>query len=128
MRNLSSPFRMMVLSRFVAGGLHQRDHERPVMSARQRNPAATLPQANEDMIAALVEWRDVFPDPELRAVIETALVNNRNLRVAVLNVERAARCTGSSDQKACPRSPPEEIIPGSVSAKTPPLSERAASA
>ena len=38
---------------------------------------------------ALADWRSVVADPALTALIETALENNRDLRVAVLNVERA---------------------------------------
>lgn len=34
-------------------------------------------------------WRDVFTDPSLQKVIELALANNRDLRVAVLNIEKA---------------------------------------
>lgn len=34
-------------------------------------------------------WQDHFTDPGLRAVIDLALANSRDLRVAVLNVERA---------------------------------------
>ncbi|MCA8888188.1 MAG: efflux transporter outer membrane subunit [Parvularculaceae bacterium] len=89
MRNLSMSFKMIMVgaasmlaactSVTMAPG-----YERPAAPI-----AAALPQADEDAVSALIEWRDVFPDPELRAVIETALVNNRNLRVAVLNVERA---------------------------------------
>lgn len=36
-----------------------------------------------------VKWQDFYADPALRQVIATALANNRDLRVAVLNVERA---------------------------------------
>lgn len=36
-----------------------------------------------------VGWRDFFTDPKLDALVETALANNRDLRVAALNVERA---------------------------------------
>ncbi len=36
-----------------------------------------------------VGWRDFFVDPNLEQLIALALVNNRDLRVAVLNVERA---------------------------------------
>lgn len=46
--------------------------------------AATIPAE-----AAMVGWREFFADPDLEAVIERALANNRDLRVAVLNVERA---------------------------------------
>lgn len=34
-------------------------------------------------------WRDFFTDPRLQQVIERALAGNRNLRVALANVERA---------------------------------------
>jgi outer membrane protein, multidrug efflux system len=35
---------------------------------------------------AAVGWRDFFADPKLRTVIEQALANNRDLRVAVANI------------------------------------------
>ena len=34
-----------------------------------------------------IGWRDFFTDPRLQRLIEIALENNRNLRIAVLNVE-----------------------------------------
>jgi outer membrane protein, multidrug efflux system len=39
--------------------------------------------------AADIGWRDFFTDPKLEALIEQALANNRDLRIALLNVERA---------------------------------------
>jgi multidrug efflux system outer membrane protein len=36
-----------------------------------------------------IGWRDFFTDPALETLVEQALANNRDLRVAVLNVERA---------------------------------------
>ncbi|MDQ3364864.1 MAG: efflux transporter outer membrane subunit, partial [Myxococcota bacterium] len=39
--------------------------------------------------ADAVGWRDVFGDPRLQALIELALRNNRDLRIAALNVELA---------------------------------------
>jgi multidrug efflux system outer membrane protein len=39
--------------------------------------------------AADIRWRDFFTDPRLKRCIEIALENNRDLRVAVLNVEQA---------------------------------------
>lgn len=38
---------------------------------------------------AEIGWREFFADPELEQLIDFALENNRDLRVAVLNVERA---------------------------------------
>jgi len=39
--------------------------------------------------AADIPWRDFVADPRLRSVIERALDNNRDLRIAALTVERA---------------------------------------
>jgi multidrug efflux system outer membrane protein len=36
---------------------------------------------------AVADWRDVFPDPKLRAVIEQALASSRDLRVAIAQIE-----------------------------------------
>ncbi len=39
--------------------------------------------------AAVLKWREFFADERLQTIIDTALKNNRDLRVAALNVERA---------------------------------------
>jgi len=39
--------------------------------------------------ASELPWREFITDENLRKVIETALNNNRDLRLAALNVERA---------------------------------------
>jgi outer membrane protein, multidrug efflux system len=39
--------------------------------------------------AADIGWREFFPDPQLQQLIALALSNNRDLRVAVLNVQSA---------------------------------------
>lgn len=39
--------------------------------------------------AADIGWRDFFVDPRLQRLIEIALLNNRDLRVSVLNIEAA---------------------------------------
>ena len=51
-----------------------------------------LPPADEAAGAPLatdVQWQGYFTDARLRAVIEQALANNRDLRMATLNIERA---------------------------------------
>lgn len=53
---------------------------------------ATTPAATDDdtaVLAADIGWRDFFADPRLDELVAQALDNNRDLRVAVLNVERA---------------------------------------
>ncbi|MCU0769692.1 MAG: efflux transporter outer membrane subunit [Burkholderiaceae bacterium] len=49
----------------------------------------TTTEAAAAAATADIGWRDFFTDPRLEAVIERALANNRDLRVAVLNIERA---------------------------------------
>lgn len=49
--------------------------------------ATAVPAA--DNAAADIGWREFFSDPRLGELIARALDNNRDLRVAVLNVERA---------------------------------------
>jgi len=39
--------------------------------------------------AAMLPWQDFFTDPRLAGLIETALANNRDLRVTVQNIEQA---------------------------------------
>lgn len=55
----------------------------PVPSGWPNEPAAT------GAVAAQPDWRVFFADPQLRRLIDIALQNNRDLRVAVLNIEQA---------------------------------------
>lgn len=50
-------------------------------------PVATAMADGTDVVD--IGWREFFADPRLDEVVERALDNNRDLRVAVLNVERA---------------------------------------
>lgn len=66
------------------------------LAPRYERPAAPVPAAYEGAAdaatatpAADVAWSEFFPDPELRQLIGRALVNNRDLRIATLNVEAA---------------------------------------
>ena len=57
----------------------------PTLSAS----AADSASANNSTAAADIEWQSFFSDPRLRQLIDAALRNNRDLRVAVLNIEQA---------------------------------------
>jgi len=48
----------------------------------------------EARFATDIRWREVFPDKKLQQVIGIALKNNRDLRLAVLNVERSRALYG----------------------------------
>ncbi len=50
---------------------------------------ATRGSAAATAEVATLDWRQVFLDPRLQQVIATALDNNRDLRVAVLNIDKA---------------------------------------
>jgi len=53
-------------------------------------PVPALPGGTAgDTVAADIGWREFFPDPQLQQLIALALTNNRDLRVAVLNVQSA---------------------------------------
>ncbi len=69
------------------------------MIPKYNRPAAPVPASLPGGSAAAgvtttppasdLAWREFFTDPGLRAVIELALANNRDLRIAGLNVEKA---------------------------------------
>jgi multidrug efflux system outer membrane protein len=62
----------------------------PVPADWPSGPAYKQPPAAEKAPAAAeVQWRQFFTDTRLQKVIDTALQNNRDLRIAALNVERA---------------------------------------
>jgi multidrug efflux system outer membrane protein len=62
----------------------------PATPSAWPSPSGTATQAPDDARpAADIGWRDFFADPRLEEVIAQALANNRDLRVAMLNVERA---------------------------------------
>lgn len=64
--------------------------EAPVPASWPSGPAYDNSGAmQEGLLAEGLHWREFFTDKRLQEVIETALRNNRDLRVAALNVERA---------------------------------------
>ena len=63
-------------------------YERPVAPISVQWPSDTL-QAKGSAPVAELAWQDYFADASLRRLLEIALVNNRDLRVAVLNIEQA---------------------------------------
>jgi multidrug efflux system outer membrane protein len=52
-------------------------------------PATTPERSGVNVAACDIGWRDFFLDTRLEQLIDLALANNRDLRVAVLNIERA---------------------------------------
>jgi multidrug efflux system outer membrane protein len=65
-------------------------YQRPTAAISPTWPSATgESQSSTNVVpAADIGWRDFFRDPRLQRLIELALTNNPDLRVAVLNVEQ----------------------------------------
>ena len=65
-------------------------YERPASPVVATYPPELAPAGPDGSAAAAdVEWRQFFADPRLRRLIELSLQNNRDLRVAILNIEQA---------------------------------------
>ncbi|MDO9600172.1 MAG: AdeC/AdeK/OprM family multidrug efflux complex outer membrane factor [Azoarcus sp.] len=70
------------------------DYQRPAAPvpaawSGEATPSAADAHAANPTVLADVDWRDYFADARLRELIGIALANNRDLRVAVLNIEQA---------------------------------------
>lgn len=64
--------------------------EAPVPAAWPSGPAyREQTGAPSGQAAADLPWQDFFTDPHLRGLIKLALENNRDLRIAALNIEKA---------------------------------------
>ena len=86
MINRSTPIALAAAA-LLAGCSFMPTYERPaapVPANYALTSAAAVPGA-----ANTAPWQDYFADPRLRQLIEIALDNNRDLRVAVLNIEQA---------------------------------------
>jgi multidrug efflux system outer membrane protein len=84
---------LLLAALWVSGCTLIREYTRPdppVSAQWPSGPAYRPPETPaEAPLAADLGWRDYFTNPRLQALIETGLRNNRDLRAATLNVERA---------------------------------------
>jgi multidrug efflux system outer membrane protein len=73
----------------LSGCLQPRYH-RPALPVPPSWPENTASQTNAPVApeASDIKWKEFFTDEKLQAVIALALANNRDLRIAALNVER----------------------------------------
>jgi multidrug efflux system outer membrane protein len=74
-----------MLTLLLAGCAIGPDYERPELPAPEQYRGILTPQDARSF--ADLKWTEVFGDAELRAVIETALANNLDLRIATARVE-----------------------------------------
>lgn len=78
---------------FIAGCSLNPKYTRPEAPVPAEWPSGqayeNLPQVRNTPGAAYLPWRDFFTDEHLQQIIQTALRNNRDLRLAALNIEKA---------------------------------------
>ena len=74
----------------LCGCMRQGAYRRPVPPVPNAWPASVASQNGVPAApdAQSVKWQDFFRDAQLRSVIDLALANNRDLRLAALNAER----------------------------------------
>ncbi len=81
---------LIALAGLLAGCSLQPVYERPAAPVAASYPAGMayqLPTGNAATLPAVdIGWRDFLTDPRLQRLVEIALVNNRDLRIAALNV------------------------------------------
>jgi multidrug efflux system outer membrane protein len=81
----------LALAVMLAGCTLAPRYERPQAPTAARYPAEAGMQdpraAPTEAVAADLGWQDFFGDPRLKQLIALALLNNRDLRVAMLNVQ-----------------------------------------
>jgi len=68
------------------------EYQRPAAPVPAAYPGEALPAGaplSTATAAADVDWQAYFADPRLKRLVEIALANNRDLRIAVLNIEQA---------------------------------------
>lgn len=86
-----TPLATMLLASALAGCTMIPDYLRPELPVAE-NWQSETPQELPDeakKAAAEIAWQEFFQSPDLQKVIQTAIDNNRDLRVAALNVEAA---------------------------------------
>ncbi|WP_411883707.1 efflux transporter outer membrane subunit [Polaromonas sp. YR568] len=76
-------------------------YQQPAAPVPAAFPATGL-SAPEAQAPASIGWREFFVDARLRRVVELTLANNRDLRVAALNIERARAQYGIARADAWP--------------------------
>lgn len=93
-------FPAALLAALLAGGCSMVPHlDRPAAPVPEGWPAGDAYLHSNEATLAHVDYRDIFLDQRLQQVIESALANNRDLRVAAANIA-AARAQFHIDRAA----------------------------
>lgn len=96
-------FRLLALAAALglAGCGNVPPHQRPAAPVPAGWPAAVDAVGERD--AAKTHWRSFFTDPRLQALIEAALANNRDLRIAAARVQEARAQYGIARAERSPQ-------------------------
>jgi len=78
---------LLSLAVLLAGCSLIPEYQRPASPSAAQYPQGAVYPTQTPAAARTEDWRTLFNDPALQQLIESALVNNRDLRVAALNVE-----------------------------------------
>ena len=89
MTNHRSTLTALAAAALLAGCSFIPTYERPAAPVPSAYTTLGADAAAAQGAAATAPWQDYFAEPRLRQLIEAALANNRDLRVAVLNIEQA---------------------------------------
>ncbi len=91
-------FLLLIIVFFLGGCTLAPKYERPDAPVPAQWPTGEAYSKTESPaptpVAYELKWREFITDENLQKVIETALKNNRDLRIAMLNVERAEALYG----------------------------------
>ncbi|ATQ76477.1 multidrug transporter [Massilia violaceinigra] len=90
--SISSTLKLTVLAAVISGCTMMPKYQQPVSPVAAAWPTGTVypaPAAAGATAAADIAWRDYFADERLKKLITLALANNRDLRVAALNIDKA---------------------------------------
>ena len=79
----------LLIAALLAGCSFVPKYERPESPVPPAFALATSEPAAGAKAAADIDWKDYFTDPRLQRLIGITLGNNRDLRVAMLNIEQA---------------------------------------
>lgn len=77
-------------------------YERPAAPVPEQFPITAAGQQAAEQSGELPAWRELFRDPRLQALVDLALNNNRDLRIAVERVEEARAQYGIAQSDRLP--------------------------
>ncbi|WP_437615987.1 efflux transporter outer membrane subunit [Erwinia sp. V71] len=87
--NRSRLLSIIVLTSVLTGCTMAPEYQRPVSPVATQWSTLSNTSNPSTKTAADIGWQDLFTDPKLRQVIQLSLDNNRDLRIAALNIEKA---------------------------------------